>query len=51
MARDARNYKDPDLFDPARFMGEAPELDPRAFFFGFGRRICAGKLTVIQNDM
>jgi len=36
-------YKDPFVFNPDRFMGSKPELDPRDVgLFGFGRRICPG---------
>lgn len=37
-------YADPTTFNPERFLGETPELDPRNLTFGFGRRICPGKL-------
>lgn len=37
MAHDPENYHDPFTFKPERFLGE-PELDPRLFVFGFGRR-------------
>jgi cytochrome P450 len=43
MARDPRTYRNPDVFDPTRFLGENPEQDPRTFMFGFGRRICPGR--------
>ncbi|KAJ6627486.1 cytochrome P450 [Mycena sp. CBHHK59/15] len=39
---DARMYADPGVFEPARFLGAAPETDPRSFCWGFGRRICPG---------
>lgn len=41
MAHDPENYHDPFTFKPERFLGEdgrEPELDPRLFVFGFGRR-------------
>jgi cytochrome P450 len=44
MSRDPRTYKDPYVFNPSRFLGEHPEQDPRTYFFGFGRRICPGRL-------
>jgi cytochrome P450 len=43
MARDPRTYKNPNTFDPTRFLGEHPEQDPRAFVYGWGRRICPGR--------
>lgn len=33
-------------FDPARFLktdSHMPELDPREFTFGYGRRVCVGQ--------
>jgi cytochrome P450 len=44
MCHDPRVYNDPEVFNPDRFMGESPEPDPRNIVFGFGRRICPGKL-------
>lgn len=46
MSRDTRNYKDPEVFNPDRFLGENPELDPRKYIFGFGRRACPGVYTI-----
>lgn len=40
-------YKDPMVFKPERFLAEGGgevEPDPRTFVFGFGRRICPGRL-------
>lgn len=31
-------------FRPERFLGPTPELNPHTLSFGFGRRICPGKL-------
>jgi cytochrome P450 len=45
MSRDLRYYQNPYVFDPTRFLGENPELDPRAYIFGFGHRICVGMYT------
>jgi cytochrome P450 len=47
MARDARHYRNPEMFDPTRFMGDKPELDPHNYIFEFGRRICPGKSQVV----
>ncbi|KAL4908215.1 hypothetical protein BDW74DRAFT_188399 [Aspergillus multicolor] len=41
---DPATYKDPHLFNPSRFLGESPELDPHDLTFGFGRRVCPGRL-------
>ncbi|KAH7374847.1 cytochrome P450 [Plectosphaerella cucumerina] len=37
-------YEDPMAFMPERFMGQEPAPDPSQFVFGFGRRICPGRL-------
>lgn len=37
-------YHDPSTFNPSRFLGENPEPDPRELAYGFGRRICPGRL-------
>lgn len=42
-AHDECNYKDPQIFNPERFLGETPEMDPNSLIFGFGKRICPGK--------
>lgn len=44
MSRDPRNYRNPDVFDPERFLGSEPELDPRKYAFGYGKRACPGRL-------
>jgi cytochrome P450 len=36
-------YTDPEAFRPERFLGPAPEPDPRKLAFGFGRRACPGQ--------
>ena len=42
IAHDAEVYPDPFLFDPSRYLGDKPQLDPFKFIFGFGKRICPG---------
>lgn len=37
-------YHNPMSFDPERFFSSSPPPDPTNFIFGFGRRICPGKL-------
>lgn len=40
-------YHDPMTFKPERFLpenGHTPERDPNIFAFGFGRRICPGRV-------
>ncbi|KAJ7272050.1 cytochrome P450, partial [Mycena haematopus] len=47
MAHDPEVYADPWVFNPSRFIasdGHTPEPDPRDLVFGFGRRVCPGKL-------
>ncbi|KAH8429766.1 cytochrome P450 [Aspergillus melleus] len=40
---DENTYNDPAAFNPERFLGPNPELDPHTLSFGFGRRICPGR--------
>ncbi|KAG2368438.1 cytochrome P450 [Suillus spraguei] len=42
MSQDKAMYPDPLEFRPERFLGPSPQLDPRRFAFGFGRRTCPG---------
>lgn len=49
ISRDPRNYNNPHTFNPDRFLGPKPELDPRKYVFGFGRRICPGRLFAENN--
>jgi len=47
MAHDPDVYKEPMEFNPARFVkteNHQPEPDPREICFGFGRRICPGRV-------
>ncbi|KAJ8096416.1 hypothetical protein PM082_011579 [Marasmius tenuissimus] len=44
MLRDPDVYRDPETFNPERFLGEYPEQNPREPLFGFGRRVCPGRL-------
>ncbi|KAJ4267248.1 hypothetical protein NW762_003351 [Fusarium torreyae] len=53
---DPEVYSDPMQFKPERFLpvdGNQPETDPHHYAFGFGRRICPGKIladnTVFLN--
>ncbi|CAE6513216.1 unnamed protein product [Rhizoctonia solani] len=43
-------YADPENFWPERFLGENPPLDPSAYAFGFGRRICPG-IHIAQQSL
>lgn len=48
--RDPKVYKDPEKFNPDRFLGENPEPDPeKQGSFGYGRRICPGKALADQS--
>jgi cytochrome P450 len=49
MRQDPRKYSHPQVFDPERFMGDKPELDPQTYIFGFGRRICPGRFFAENN--
>ncbi|KAJ7239357.1 cytochrome P450 oxidoreductase [Mycena rebaudengoi] len=42
IAHNPDNYRDPMAFNPERFLGDSPELDPAEYTFGFGRRRCPG---------
>ncbi|KAE9398795.1 cytochrome P450 [Gymnopus androsaceus JB14] len=44
MTHDPKVYKKPMEFNPGRFLGDAPEQDPKEIVFGFGRRVCPGRL-------
>ncbi|KAJ3503678.1 hypothetical protein NLJ89_g8325 [Agrocybe chaxingu] len=44
MSHDPKVYSDPFTFKPERFLGAHPEPDPREVCFGFGRRICPGRI-------
>lgn len=37
-------YREPEEFIPERFLGDNPEPEPTNYIFGFGRRVCSGKL-------
>lgn len=52
MLHDPAVYANPDAFTPERFVareGAPAEPDPRACFFGFGRRICPGRQLADMN--
>ncbi|KAF1952599.1 cytochrome P450 oxidoreductase OrdA-like protein [Byssothecium circinans] len=42
-------YPDPEAFKPERFLGPNPQPDPAKYIFGFGRRICPGRLLADSN--
>lgn len=41
---DPKVYPDPESFRPERFLGPDPAPSPYDYVFGFGRRICPGRL-------
>lgn len=43
-ARDPAVYHEPEIFKPERFLEPHNEPSARCFVFGFGRRICPGRL-------
>ncbi|KAJ7468580.1 cytochrome P450 [Mycena latifolia] len=50
MMHDESVYPDPFTFEPTRFLGEAPQPDPRGCVFGFGRRVCPGQ-SLAENSI
>lgn len=47
MTHDPELYHDPMAFKPERFLGidgKEPEMDPHTIVFGFGRRVCPGRI-------
>ncbi|KAJ6779274.1 cytochrome P450, partial [Mycena vulgaris] len=47
MTHDPKQYSNPSVFDPTRFIStdtKTAEQDPARICFGYGRRICPGKL-------
>ncbi|KAJ7212663.1 cytochrome P450 [Mycena pura] len=47
MSHDPARYRDPMAFDPRRYLaaaGREPEQDPARMCFGYGRRLCPGRL-------
>lgn len=47
LTHDPEVYRDPMTFKPERFLeidGREPEMDPHTIVFGFGRRICPGRI-------
>ncbi|GJJ15124.1 hypothetical protein Clacol_009399 [Clathrus columnatus] len=42
VSREEDIYPNPEEFDPERYLGPSPQMDPRKFVFGFGRRLCPG---------
>ncbi|WQF86947.1 Putative cytochrome P450 [Colletotrichum destructivum] len=46
-AHDPEKYPEPTAFKPERFLaseGHEPEADPQKFVFGYGRRVCPGRI-------
>jgi cytochrome P450 len=48
---DERWWPDPEVFDPARFLGDAAKERPRSAYlpFGGGRRICIGQSFALME--
>jgi len=44
MCNDPEVYQKPEIFNADRFLGDKPEADPGLVVFGFGRRVCPGRL-------
>ncbi|KAJ5698623.1 cytochrome P450 [Penicillium macrosclerotiorum] len=48
-ASDPEVYPDPEKFIPERFLGAKDVTGPHTYVFGFGRRICPGRLLADSN--
>ncbi|KAG8932907.1 hypothetical protein FRC00_013904 [Tulasnella sp. 408] len=48
ISRNTKHYANPSVFEPERYLGPQPELDPREFIFGYGRRICPGNELALR---
>lgn len=48
ISRNTKHYANPSVFDPERYLKPTPELDPREFVFGIGRRRCPGDELVFR---
>jgi len=44
MCNDPEVYSNPGQFNVDRFLGDKPEANPDLVVFGFGRRVCPGRL-------
>ncbi|KAH0581542.1 O-methylsterigmatocystin oxidoreductase [Termitomyces sp. J132] len=44
IAQEMNGKHDPDEFIPERFLGDQPAINPSNYVFGFGKRMCPGKL-------
>lgn len=49
MAHDPKKYSNPQAFNPDRFIGPEAEMSPRNFVFGWGRRVCPGRLLALST--
>lgn len=43
ISNNPEEYPDPEKFQPERYLGSQPALDPGTYVFGVGRRVCAGR--------
>lgn len=53
MTRDPIKYKDPEVFNPERFLTEEGELndDEVSYAFGFGRRFVVSEISTWKIDV
>lgn len=49
ISRDENEYPQPHIFNPERYLGEKPQLNPREWAFGFGRRLCPGRMLADES--
>ncbi|KAL1742772.1 cytochrome P450 [Schizophyllum fasciatum] len=49
ISRDENEYPQPHVFNPARFVGEKQQRNPHDWAFGFGRRICPGRILADES--
>ncbi|KAL1745589.1 cytochrome P450 [Schizophyllum fasciatum] len=49
LSRDEKEYPEPHTFNPERYLGENPQRSPLDWVFGFGRRVCPGRLMAQES--
>lgn len=49
ISRDENEYPDAHTFNPERYLGDKPQRSPQDWVFGFGRRVCPGRLMAEES--